>query len=192
MKLYYTNSSPYARKVRAHVRYLGCSEIDEIFAHPFQQENLIRDYNPLGKIPVLQLDDQYLMDSETIIAFLNTKYSNSYDFSLLELRCLAMCQGLMDAAVNLRVETVRKLESDWWTRRLKMSIESSLIALNSECSADLLHSTNSHLPIALVCAFDYLEFRHQEWASELLNCELRKVLSGWTLKPYLTEIPFTD
>lgn len=191
MKLYYTDSSPYARKVRAHVRNLNC-DIEEIFAHPFQQDNLIRDCNPLGKIPVLQIDEQYLMDSETIIAFLNTKYSNNHELSLLELRCLAMCQGLMDAAVNLRVETVRKLESDWWTTRLKMSIENSLRALNSECSAELLSSTTSHLPIALVCALEYLEFRHQEWAAELLQCELSKNLAAWALKPYLTAIPFTD
>lgn len=192
MKLFYTSSSPYARKLRACIRHFEWSGIEEIRAHPFQQEADVRQRNPLGKIPILEIDDQYLMDSELIISVLRQRYANEHKPDLSELKQLAICQGLLDAAVNLRVEILRKIEPDWWTERLSSSIKESLRVLDRECSTQLLNDARSHLPIALVCAFEYMQFRHADLAEEFLDCRLAEYLQSWSKRSCLTQIPFTD
>ena len=191
MRLIYTNSSPYARKVRACIRQFQWSEIEEVMLHPFENEDLVRRSNPLGKIPVLEYRGQQLMDSELIIRFLKGFFGHPNEFSLQELKCLALCQGLMDAAVNLRVDSVRKIQADWWTQRLKCSITATLDELQRQCTETLLERFDSHLVISLVCAIEYLDFRHSDWVDQNDWYALNQLAKKYSQVGCLREIPFT-
>ena len=50
MKLIYTSSSPYARKVRACIRHYQWPDIVDEMLHPFEDDSEVRKLNPLGKI----------------------------------------------------------------------------------------------------------------------------------------------
>ena len=70
MKLYTNPASPFARKARVIAHELGI-KLEEIATAPFQDETF-RRVNPLGKIPVLLLDDgSVLIDSPVICEYLN-------------------------------------------------------------------------------------------------------------------------
>ena len=190
VKLIYTSSSPYARKVRACIRYYEWHNIIEEMLHPFENEIEVRKLNPLGKIPILQVDGQQIIDSETIITYLRSKLGNQYEPCLVELKCLSLCQGLMDATVNLRVECVRKLQSDWWTQRLKDSVRKTLDELQCSCTADLLSKSDGHLWISLVCVIQYLDFRHSDWLSTNEWSSLKSLTDSYGQSDCLKEIPF--
>ena len=190
MKLIYTSSSPYARKVRACIRYFQWPDIIEEMLHPFENETEVRKLNPLGKIPILQVDGQQIVDSEVIIAYLKSKSENQYKPCFVELKCLSLCQGLMDAAVNLRVECVRKLQADWWTRRLKDSVLKTLDELQKCCTEDLLKKSDGHLWISLVCVVEYLDFRHSDWLSTDEWSALKSLTDTYSHSDCLKEIPF--
>jgi glutathione S-transferase len=70
LKLYTNPASPFARKCRVIARELGV-KLEEIPTLPFNNPDL-RRINPLGKIPVLVLDDgSVLLDSPVICEYLN-------------------------------------------------------------------------------------------------------------------------
>ena len=59
MKLYYSNTSPYSRKVRLVIAEKGLGDqVEGILINPFNHDNAdFSAANPLGKIPVLVLDN---------------------------------------------------------------------------------------------------------------------------------------
>src|SRR5260221_11009387 len=72
MKLYTAPTSPYARKVRVALteKKIECECIDD---NPWIEETAIPQFNPLGKIPVLILDDgTALYDSRVTVEYLDT------------------------------------------------------------------------------------------------------------------------
>src|SRR5260370_13559637 len=72
MKLYTSPTSPYARKVRVALteKKIECECVDE---NPWTAETSVPDYNPLGKVPVLILDDgTALYVSRVIVEYLDT------------------------------------------------------------------------------------------------------------------------
>ena len=72
MKLYTSPTSPYSRKVRVALneKKIECEFIDE---NPYIPETAVPQFNPLGKIPVLVLDDgTALYDSRVIVEYLDT------------------------------------------------------------------------------------------------------------------------
>tara|TARA_Y100000589_G_C27047943_1_gene586001 strand:- start:303 stop:890 length:588 start_codon:yes stop_codon:yes gene_type:complete len=190
VKLVYTSSSPYARKVRACIRHFQWLEIEEVMLHPFENESIVRKLNPLGKIPILEFKGQQLMDSEVIIRFLKRFFGHKHEPCFSELKCLTLCQGLMDVAVNLRVDFVRKTPPDWWTQRLKSSIVETLDELQKQCGQNLLTKSDGHLAISLVCAAEYLEFRHSEWLRLSNWHSLNQVIKKYSQLNCLNETPF--
>ncbi len=73
MKLLYTPNSPYARKVRivAMEKHINI-DLQEVVLG--DADSAIKQYNPLGKVPVLILDDdEALYDSCVIVEYLDTR-----------------------------------------------------------------------------------------------------------------------
>ena len=73
MKLLYTVNSPYARKVRivATEKHIVLDLTEVVLAAPDCQ---VSQYNPLGKVPVLILDDgESLYDSRVIVEYLDNR-----------------------------------------------------------------------------------------------------------------------
>ena len=54
MKLYFSKTSPYARKVRIAIEELGLADqVEEILADPFAPTAELLEANPLSKVPTL-------------------------------------------------------------------------------------------------------------------------------------------
>ena len=116
MKLLYTPNSPYARKVRivAAEKHIELRLEEVVLASP---DCPVKQYNPLGKVPVLILDDgDSLYDSTVIVEYLDNRTPVAH---LLPLdsnsrikvrRWEALADGVCDAAVATMIEQ-RKEES---------------------------------------------------------------------------------
>ena len=77
MKLIGTHTSPFVRKVRI---VLAEKKIDYEFAidSPWLGDSQVQNINPLGKIPVLLLDDETpLFDSRVIVEYIDSVTPNA-------------------------------------------------------------------------------------------------------------------
>ena len=67
MKLYYSITSPYSRKVYLLAKSLGMGgEVELIMANPLENDPALLKANPLGKVPVLQVEGEVITDSTAI------------------------------------------------------------------------------------------------------------------------------
>jgi len=167
MKLRYSHASPYARKARIMVLECGLADRVELLATDIRRDRaaLLRE-NPLGKIPVLVDDDgQALYDSPVICEYLDSLHAGDPRlpaggpdrFAVLRLQALA--DGLMDAAVARRMESLRPdtERSAAHDQHLRSAVESALDAL--EHAAAGFGSGFDLGQIATACALAYLDFR---------------------------------
>ena len=113
MKLISSLTSPYGRKVRIALleKRIEYTLVEQTPAAP---DNTISDYNPLGKIPVLVLDDgSTLFDSRVIVEYLDTVSPVSRLIPepsrqrIAVRRWEALADGVCDAAVMLVQEKRR-------------------------------------------------------------------------------------
>ncbi len=167
MRLYYSETSPYARKVRLVVRekHLG-DRVQELVSNPFDEAPELTAANPLGKVPTLVLDDgDSLFDSPLLCAYLD---SLSPEPRLIPeagperwqvLRWEALSDGILDAAYYLVMERRRpqgENSLDWMQRWIK-EIGRSLNQVETQIGG--LPSELSLAQIALASALGYLDFR---------------------------------
>src|SRR5262245_21135683 len=99
--------SPYGRKVRIAVGVLGLDDKVRIESAATQDPaDPLKSQNPLGKVPVLQLEDgTWLFDSPVILEYLDTyagggrilPRETSARFAALRLEALA--DGILDASI---------------------------------------------------------------------------------------------
>lgn len=118
MKLLYQTHSPYARKVLVFAHEAGLADrLDVIHEEtsPTQRNETVFTENPLGKVPVLVREDAHpLFDSDVICAYLDTLHTGRKliptegEARWQALRLQAMAQGLADAGIAVRWETVRR------------------------------------------------------------------------------------
>lgn len=75
MKLFYSPTSPFVRKVMVVAHELGLADRLERLpsaAHPVNRDKSIISHNPLGQVPTLLTDDgQVLADSRVICEYLD-------------------------------------------------------------------------------------------------------------------------
>lgn len=181
MKLFGSLTSPYVRKARI---VLAEKKIDYDFVlESLQGESTsIAVHNPLGKVPVLTIDDETsVFDSRVIVEYLDNLAPNnrlipaSGRERMLIKRWEALCDGLCDAAVAIVLEGKRPAEeqSQEWLTRHRGKIQRAL----SVCANDLgeqawCHGTSISLAdIALGTALGYLSFRLPDidWRSQHPN-----------------------
>ncbi|WP_339747184.1 glutathione S-transferase N-terminal domain-containing protein [uncultured Maricaulis sp.] len=164
MQLFYSPTSPYARKCRVLVRELGLLElVSEIDANPFEDGAGLLQANPLGRVPCLALEDgRALTESSLIAAWLNDQAKTPWASSWDDRRIEALGSGLLDLAVARRVEMVREaaLFSDFWIGRRERGILRALDELEAEAPA--LTSPQSLGALTVAIAVDYLDFRFPE------------------------------
>ncbi|OWY38675.1 glutathione S-transferase [Xenophilus sp. AP218F] len=169
MKLIASLTSPYARKVRIVLaeKKIDCPFEEDI---PWNADSHVSDYNPLGKVPVLELDDgSPLYDSRVIVEYLD----NSSPVSRLlpqENRQLiatrrweALADGIIDAAVTILLETRRPADKQMQEiiDRQMGKIDRGLDVLSKDL-ADRQWCNGvgySLADIAVGCCLAYLEFR---------------------------------
>lgn len=174
MKLIGSLTSPYARKARV---VLAEKKIDYEFEldSPWTLETQVANVNPLGKIPVLVLDDNTaLFDSRVIVEYLdnvapNNKLMPGPNRERTEVkRWEALADGVCDAAALIFLERKRPAaqQSADWILRQEEKIRRSLDFMSAELG-ESNWCTGNHLSLADVtvgCALGYLVFRFPEIA----------------------------
>ena len=181
MKLFYSPTSPFARKARVLAEELGLSgRIALNPLNPWTDEGL-RAVNPLCKVPALTLDDdEALYDSRVICEYLDALAGDRLipqagPARWAARRREALADGVCDAAV------VRMLES----RRPEGEQHADMIDRWSQAIAAALDAAEADAPgpgetfdlgqIALACMLGYIDFRApwQNWR------EGRPRLTAW-------------
>ena len=137
MKLYASLTSPYARKIRIVLleKKIDCHLIP---SNPWEADTVVPEFNPLGKVPVLQLDDgTALYDSRVIAEYLDNvspvgKLLPAENRPLaLAKRWEALADGVLDAAITVFLEKKRPAaeQSPAWMERQLGKVERGLAAL---------------------------------------------------------------
>lgn len=169
MKLIGSLTSPYARKVRivlAEKKIEYDFEVDS----PWLAESKVPSINPLGKIPVLLLDDETpLFDSRVIVEYIDNVTPNAKLFPTPNRertevkRWEALADGICDAAAAAFLEAKRpeNERSDAWIARQRDKIARGLDFMAKEYG-EKAHCMGTHFSladIAVGCALGYLAFR---------------------------------
>lgn len=173
MKLLHAPTSPFVRKVMVVALETGLADRIEIVfnaASPLQRDPALTGLNPLGKIPALVLDDgTVLYDSAVICEYLADLAGDTAIFPTGPARWPALTlqalgDGLLDAAVGNRYETVMRPEGlRWpdWSQAQMAKISGALDAIEQSVHTGLVGHTVHHIGlISLGCALGYLDFRY--------------------------------
>lgn len=181
MKLLGSLTSPYVRKARA---VLAEKKIDYEFVldSPWVDGSSVAQHNPLGKVPVLVLDDDSsLYDSRVIIEYLDNVSPNnrlipsSGRERIAVKRWEALGDGVCDAAAMAVVEARRPVgeKSESWIERQRGKVLAGIKVMAEDLGEQpWCHGTAFSLAdIAVGSALGYLEFRFPDidWREQYPN-----------------------
>lgn len=169
MKLLYQTHSPYARKALVFAHEAGIADRIEVVHHetsPTLRNEQVFAENPLGKVPVLVRPGlPPIFDSDVICAYLDTLHDgrrlipSEGEARWQALRVQAVAQGLADAGIAVRWETVRRPETLRYPP-LRDGYVEKLIASYDWLERELDVVAPVHVGhIALATALGWLEFR---------------------------------
>ena len=183
MKLIGTLASPYTRKARV---VLAEKRIDYDFeVHgPSEPGPRVPEFNPLGKVPVLVMDDgTTIFDSRVIVEYLDgvspvTRLIPETSRQRIQVRRWeSLADGLLDAAVLTVYEGRRpkpKQSMEWIERQMgKVDGVLKYAAAELEDRSWCYDEGFSLADIALGCALGYLDFRFPAipWRTAYPNLE---------------------
>lgn len=170
MKLLYTLNSPYARKIRivAAEKHIDIKLEEVVLSDP---NCPVKQYNPLGKVPVLVLgdDNDSLYDSRVIAEYLDNRTPLAHlipkdnTAKSAVRRWEALADGVCDAAVAVIMEqrkSEQKQEEAFITRQMDKVIR-GLTALNNDLGHNkwCVDDTFSLADIAVGCMLGYIKLR---------------------------------
>jgi glutathione S-transferase len=169
MQLLYQTHSPYARKalVLAHETGLAARlHVMHQETSPTNRNDLVFALNPLGKVPVLVLDDgATLFDSAVICEYLDGLHEGPRLIPARgperwrTLRLQALAQGMADAGVALRWETERRPEPVRWPPMARGQADKLLAAYDLIEREAAFDGPLDLGQIALATTLDWLDFR---------------------------------
>ena len=166
MKLRYSPTSPYVRKVTVTAIEIGLDKkIERILTIPASAPDLPKD-NPLGKVPALIMDNgEALIDSPVIVEYLDSLHSGAKivpaagEARWKALRLQALADGVLDAAVLRLGESRRPAgeQSKAFIDKQRTVVGRALDWLEQRAAEldDALTIGN----ITVAIAGDYLDFR---------------------------------
>jgi glutathione S-transferase len=169
MKLIGSTTSPYVRKVRIVLAEKKI-ECDFELNNPWADDTRVPDYNPLGKVPALVLEDgRCLYDSRVIVEFLDNvspvnKLIPASNRERSEVRRWeALADGVLDAGIAARLENARPdgEKSPAWVKRQMGKIASGLAAMDRDLGDKPWCTGNDYTlaDIAVGACLGWLEFR---------------------------------
>lgn len=184
MKLLGSNTSPYVRKVRTVLAEKN-AKFDYQVEDVGGAQTRIADFNPLGKVPCLIVDDtDCIFDSRVIAEYLDAALpgprlipSGLRDRTAVK-TWEALADGMLDAGLSARMEatwahrqTMERSTAwiDWQTGKIRAGLGAMSRALGDRrfCHGDAY----SLADIAAGCALGYVDFRfpHIEWKDSYPN-----------------------
>jgi glutathione S-transferase len=204
MKLIYSPTSPYVRKVR--IVFLEKKvDIDLETNSVWAADTNIATYNPLGKVPCLVLDDgEAIQDSRVIAEYADalSPVSKLIPGDHRERATVktweALADGLLDASILTRLEKTWRPaneQSQAWIDRQIGKVHAALRQMSEQLGENVWCFGNqiTLADIAVGCALGYLTFRFPEiqWQSQYPNLDrlYQKLLQRPSFKE--TEPPTT-
>ncbi len=171
MKLWYSQSSPFVRKVMIVAHETGLADKIKIVSantSPVARNADLAKDNPVGKIPAMQLEDGSVMfDSRVICAWLDSQHAGkrlaprSGPKRFADMTLEAMGDAIMDAAVLARYErALRPAEQRWaeWDAGQMTKVTAALDLLEGQWLPKLRGGFTMG-KIAIASALGYLDFR---------------------------------
>ena len=178
MKLLSATPSPYARKVRIalHEKDIAFELVTEV---PWNAGATAPRYNPLGKIPVLMLDDgECFYESRFILEYLELRFPQpamvprNVDQLLAAKRLEVLADGACDAVVLVFMERQRPEahRSTPWLARQQGKVEAAVDEIARRIAADSDYAVGDAFSlgdIAVGSLLQYLDLRYPElpWRS---------------------------
>lgn len=172
MKLLYTLNSPYARKVRivALEKHIELDLQEVVLTDP---DCIVKNHNPLGKVPVLVLaDGDSVYDSRVIVEYLDNHAPGTHliptdnSSKIWVRRWEALADGVCDAAVSAMLEQRKPLEKQLQANIDKQldKVTRGLEVLNLDITKKkwCVNETFSLADIALGCTLGYLDLRFKQ------------------------------
>ena len=172
LKLIASKTSPYARKVRIALAEKKI-EYQMVESSGWEPGNPVHAWNPLGKLPVLILDDgTHLYDSRVIVEYIDLVSPVSRLIPeparqrIAVKKWEALADGICDATSAIVIERRRPadLQSDEWIARQRRKIDEGAAELARELGErGWCHGEAYSLAdIATGCALGYLDLRCAE------------------------------
>ena len=185
MKLVYSPPSPFVRKVTTLIHHADLSDSIELInvkTTALSVAEEARAANPLGKIPVMILEDgKAIFDSRVITRYLDefagsNLYPQEKIYDILTLEALA--DGIMESAVSITYESKLRPDNEQspsWMEAQWSKVLHAVKALDDGEFKAMDSETNMG-QIAVACALGYLDFRHnaRQWRSGHSN------LASWS------------
>jgi len=197
MKLIGSHTSPFVRKVRMVLAEKKI-EYDMQLGNPFAEDTRVPEFNPLGKVPALVLEDgRCLYDSRVIVEFLDNvspvnRLIPAPNRERSEVRRWeALADGVLDAGVLLRMESQRPdgEKSPGWMKRQTGKIELGLAVMDRDLG-EKTWCTGIEFTladIAVAACLGWIEFRHPQFDIRGKHANLARLLDK------LAEVPsFAD
>ncbi|HET7201550.1 MAG TPA: glutathione S-transferase N-terminal domain-containing protein [Burkholderiales bacterium] len=181
MKLIGSLASPFARKVRI---VLAEKKIEYEFEvdNPWKADAVTAKFNPLGKVPVLVLDDgTALFDSRVIVEFLDnaspiSRLLPAENRERVEVRRWeALADGVLDAGVAARLENQReaKTRNATWIDRQMGKVSGGLAAMDAELADKPWCAGNGYTlaDVAAGVCLGWFDFRYpkMDWKKDHAN-----------------------
>jgi glutathione S-transferase len=175
MKLVTSLTSPYGRKARIVLLEKKIPFHLQV-ENPWSPDSPVAEFNPLGKVPVLVLEDGVsVFDSRVIVEYVDTLtpvanlIPREARSRMMVRGVEALADGMTDAAVAAHLERKRapdKQDADWIALQEK-SVHRGLVALAEALGEKslFLGTTMTLADIATGCALAYLDLRfaHIPW-----------------------------
>lgn len=170
MKLWYSETSPYARKVRAVIAYHkldGQIEFLEATSGLDKNSPHNRD-NPLGRIPALQLNNgEWLYNSSLIAQYLDSLgtqpslyLAGEAHWQALQLHYLA--DGILENEIAVIPEKRLRPQNEWWLARHQQIFERTAASLPALYQAIQRFEQELNIgTLNAVCAIDFLRLREK-------------------------------
>lgn len=177
MKLWYSTTSPFVRKVLAIIEHHQLQDKIEMIkiTSSFDPNSLHNQINPLGRIPALERNcGRRLFGSQLIAEYLDNKGENAplipkegkSRWNVLALHNLA--DGIMENTLPVIAERMLRLENEWWISR-----HQQLMVRNQRSFAELenaLTEFGTELnfgTLTAVCVIDWYLFRSDKLGFDL-------------------------
>ena len=181
LKLIASPTSPYVRKVRIALAEKKI-EYQMVESIPYDPGNPVHTWSPLGKVPVLVLDDgTNLYDSRVIVEYIDSVSPVSRlipepNRQRIEVRRWeALADGICDAALAIVLESRRpaKQQSKDWIERQRQKVDAGVAELARELEEKAWCDGESYTlaDIATGCALGYLDLRYPDldWRRDYPN-----------------------
>lgn len=190
MKLFHSPASPFVRKVMVIAHETG-QDIELLGAKvtPINRDATVAAQNPLGKIPTMLTPDGPLYDSRVICQYLDAQHSGAPFYPApgparwTALRREALADGLLDAALNARYETLLRPAdkvSAEILQGLMAKIAGALDAMEGEAASLTELDAGT---VAIGCALGYLDFRYADYGWRTDRPALAAWFAGFAARP---------